>query len=189
QPRNRDTARELYQRGADLGHIIALYNLGMAYKNGDLGLSAATAAGDGATQGVPVGSTAKTRDTLAFQNFSKSAEGGYIPSMIQTALFLHNERGVARNPKRAVELLELAASRGSWEAMYWLGEIHRIGFMSDSAEALVWHARAAEAGETRSQAKLARMLTDGDGLPAPQRESAGRYWRVGANRGGVWFVK
>jgi len=183
QPRDRDVARDLYQRGADLGHIIALYNLGMAYKNGDLGLSAGTASG--APQGAPVGGTAKTRDTLAFQNFSKSAEGGYIPSMIQTALFLHNERGVARNPKRAVELLELAASRGSWEAMFYLGEIHRIGFMSDPAEALVWHARAAEAGETRSQAKLARMLTDGDGLPAPQRESAGRYWRLAANGGSI----
>jgi TPR repeat protein len=185
QPRDRDTARTLYQRGADLSHIIALYNLGMAYKNGDLGLSTGTAVGGGAAQGAPTGSTAKTRDALAFQFFSKSAEGGYIPSMIQTALFLHNERGVARNAKRSIELLELAASRGSWEAMYYLGEIHRIGFMSDPAEAVVWHARAAEAGETRSQAKLARMLTDGDGLPAPQREAAGRYWRLAANGGSV----
>ena len=185
QPRDREAARALYQRGAELGHIIALSNLGMAYKNGDLGLSAGNAVTGGAAQGAQVGSTAKTRDALAFQYFSKSAEGGYIPAMIQTALFLHNERGVARNPKRSVELLELAASRGSWEAMYFLGEIHRIGFMSDPAEAVVWHARAAEAGETRSQAKLAKMLTDGDGLPAPQREAAGRYWRLAANGGSV----
>jgi TPR repeat protein len=175
RPRDRDKARELFQRGAELGDIIALYNLGMAYKNGDLGL----------TVGASEGRTLKTRDALAFQYLSKSAEGGYVPAMIQTALALHNEMGVERNPKRAVELLELAASRGSWEAMYFLGEIYRIGFMSDLSEAVVWHARAAEAGDTRSQAKLAKMLTAGEGLPAPQREAAGRYWRLAADGGSV----
>src|SRR5262245_35695842 len=101
----------------------------MAYKNGELGLSVGTSAG-GTTSQAADASTVTTRQALAFQYLSKSAEGGYVPAMIQTALALHNERGVQRNPKRAVELLELAASRGSSEAMFFLGEIYRIGHIS-----------------------------------------------------------
>lgn len=177
QPRNRDLAFQLFQRGANLGHTLALYNLGMAYRNAEIG-SGGAAAGDSAT------TTPKKLEAQAFEFISKSAEGGYTPAVIQTALSLHDATGVTRDAARAVELLELAASRGSWEAMYWLGEIYSRGFMNqDPGEAIVWHARAAEAGETRSQRRLAEMLTEGTGLPAPQPEAAGRYWRLAADGG------
>lgn len=177
QPRNRDLAFQLLQRGANLGHTLALYNLGMAYRNAEIG-SGGAAAGDSAT------TTPRKLEAQAFEFISKSAEGGYTPAVIQTALSLHDATGVNRDAARAVELLELAASRGSWEAMYWLGEIYSRGFMNhDPGEAIVWHARAAEAGETRSQRRLAEMLTEGTGLPAPQPEAAGRYWRLAADGG------
>lgn len=177
QPRNRDLAFQLFQRGANLGHTLALYNLGMAYRNAEVG-SGGAAAGDAAT------TSAKKLEAQAFEYVSKSAEGGYTPAVIQTALSLHNGRGAPVDADRAVELLELAASRGSWEAMYWLGEIYSRGYKDhDPGEAIVWHARAAEAGETRSQRRLAEMLTEGTGLPAPQPEAAGRYWRLAADGG------
>ncbi len=180
QAPDRKTARDLLQRGADLGDVLALYNLGLAYKNGDLGVNAELAS----EQTTEVTSAAK-----AYQYLSKAAETGFVPAMIETALALKDGRGIDRDTKRAIELLEIASSRGSWEAMYQLGEIYRFGtetLATDESAALVWYARAAEAGDTRSQARLADMLTEGTGLPSAQREAAGRYWRLAAAGGDEW---
>jgi TPR repeat protein len=168
---DREAARELLQRGADLGDALAQYNLGMAYKNGDLGLD--------------VGHTLDEIQADAFQYLSKAAESGYVPAMIETAVALHNGYGIKSDTKRAIDLLEVSASRGSWEAMYVLGEIYDKGSGADDNEALIWYARAAEAGDSRSQAALARLMTDGKGLPAPQREAAARYWRLAADGGSL----
>jgi TPR repeat protein len=171
-PKNdRDAARDLLQRGADLGDVLAQYNLGMAYKNGDLGLD--------------VGRTLDEIQADAFQFLSKAAESGYVPAMIETAVALHNGYGIKSDTKRAVDLLQVSAARGSWEAMYVLGEIYDKGYGADDGEALIWYARAAEAGDSRSQAALARLMTDGKGLPAPQREAAARYWRLAADGGSL----
>jgi TPR repeat protein len=67
--------------------------------------------------------------------------------------------------------------------MYWLGEIYRRGGVQDAQKAIVWYARAAEAGDVRSQELLANMLNDGEGVPAPQPEAAGRYFRLAAYGG------
>jgi hypothetical protein len=79
-------------------------------------------------------------------------------------------------------MLEIAASRGSWEAMFQLGEIYRFT-KPDPNEAIIWYARAAEAGDTRSQAQLADLMSKGLGLPAPQPEAAGRFLRLAADGG------
>ena len=66
RPKNdREVARTLLQRGADLGDVLAQYNLGMAYKNGDLDLD--------------VGRTLYEIQADAFQYLSKAAESGYVP--------------------------------------------------------------------------------------------------------------
>ena len=177
-PRNRQKAFELFQRGADLGHVLALYHLGMAYKNG-LSLDDET---DTDPSTIPNRGTGK-----AFQLLSKSAEAGFLPAMIETALALRGDWGsIPNNPKRAIELLEIAASRGSWEAMYQLGRIYDdVDDVKDPHDAIIWYARAAEAGDTRSQERLAQMLAGGDGLPAAQRDAAGRYWRLAADGGSM----
>jgi TPR repeat protein len=185
-PPNRQKARELFQRGADLGHVLALYNLGLAYKNGGLGLYDDPEAPAIANQGAG----------KAFQYLSKAAESGFLPAMVETALVLKGDWGglADRNPKRAAELLEIAASRGSWEAMYQLGSLYdeakdsqnaTLKPLKDYSEAIIWYARAAEAGDTRSQERLAEMLTEGNGLPAAQRDAAGRYWRLAADGGSM----
>lgn len=177
-PVNRVRALEIFKKGADLGHVLALYNLGMAHKNGDLGL---------------VSQLVETKDAEAFRRLSKAAEAGFVPAIIETAIYLKNgifvrdSAGVSiqPNPKRAVEMLEIAASRGSWEAMYQLGEIYTKGYLTDPNEAIIWYARAAEAGDTRSQAQLADLMSSGRGLPAPQPEAAGRFLRLAADGGSV----
>lgn len=177
-PVNRAKALEIFKKGADLGHVLALYNLGMAHKNGDLGL---------------VSQLVETKDAEAFRRLSKAAEAGFVPAIIETAIYLKNgifvreSAGVSiqPNPKRSVEMLEIAASRGSWEAMYQLGEIYTKGYLADPNEAIIWYARAAEAGDTRSQAQLAELMSSGRGLPAPQPEAAGRFLRLAADGGSV----
>ena len=122
----------------------------------------------------------------AFQYLSKAAESGFVPAMIETALALRGDiwGNIPSNPTRAIELLEIAASRGSWEAMYQLGKIYDdIPAVQDANDAIIWYARAAEAGDGRSQLRLAQMLTVGQGLPAVQPEAAGRYWRLAAEGG------
>jgi TPR repeat protein len=176
-PRNRQKARELFQRGADLGHVLALYHLGLAYKNGGLGLDDELTA---ETVALPQRGAGK-----AFQYLSKAAESGFVPAMIETALALRGAWGnIPQNAKRAIELLELAAARGSWEAMYQLGKCYdEVAAVQDANDAIIWYARAAEAGDRRSQERLAEMLNSGEGLPAAQREAAGRYWRLAAEGG------
>ncbi len=176
-PADAKTATSLLQRGANLGHAIAQYNLGMAIRNGDAGTDTPSTAG--------VTATVTTREARAFEFISKSAEQGYMQAIIETALALHNGRGVQEtNYDRALTMLELAASRGSTEAMYYLGEIFRIGYgKGDPTQAVLWHARAAEAGGTSSQEKLAEMLSEGEGIPVVESNAAGRYWRLAADGG------
>lgn len=190
QKERRTAAVKLLVRGADLGHVLALYNLGMAYKNGDLSLE--LAALDNANQ---IESNVKTLEARAFRNLSRAAEGGFVPAMIEKALLQREGRGVneastareqQNNRQAAIELMLTAASKGSWEAMYRLGETYqRMMGEGQETEALVWYSRAAEAGDTRAQKQLAAMLFRGDGIPAPQPEAAGRYWRLAADAGDI----
>jgi len=175
QAPNREKALELLQRGANLNHTIAQYNLGMAFLNGDLGVRV-----------DPDGTKLEDqtqRYAKAFEHLSKAAERAFVPALIETAKLLWLGRGVPENEKRAVDLLQIAASRGSWEAMYWIGYFYRHGRSPDHSRAIIWFARAAESGDARAQEQLAQMMTDGSGLPAPQPESAGRYWRLAAEAG------
>ncbi len=173
-PPDRAKALELLRRGASLNHVVAQYNLGMAHLNGDLSIDLSGSTGVDSIH---------FRKAEAFRYLSQAAERGFVPALIETAKLLHDGKGITANPPRAIELLEIAASRGSWEAMYWIGFIYHRGYGYDPARAVVWYARAAESGDARAQQQLATMLTDGTGLPAPQREAAGRYWRLAADAG------
>lgn len=169
RPVDEAKTREYLERGASLGDVVALYNLGLAHQNGALGLSS--------------GETFAKTQTTAFKFLSQSAENGYVPAIIETAkaLYCGDRCGITRDEKRAIELLELAASKGSWDAMHYLGEV--TSTRNDTTQAIVWYARAAEGGESRSQAQLASLLTLGNGLPSSQPEAAARYWRLSAASG------
>lgn len=172
---DREIALKLLTSGANLNDVLANYNLGLAYKYGDNGV--------------------QLERKKAFPYLSAAAEAGFVPAMIEAARALNSGVGVTRNNKRAVELLEIAASRGSAEAMYLLGLMYRDVIIdteleytrdivvADKTEAAIWFARAAEAGDTRAQAALAAVMQEGNGLPAPQPEAAGRYWRLAAEGG------
>jgi uncharacterized protein len=54
----------------------------------------------------------------------------------------------------AVPHLEVAAEAGDVDAMYYLGESHRIAHMGMTREALAWYQRAAEHGEPYAMLRL-----------------------------------
>lgn len=177
---DRTQAWELLQRGADLNHVLALYELALAYRDGDI---------DADTDIVKEVKS----DAKAYQFFSKAAEQDFIPAVIETAMALKSGYGVPRDTARAIELLRHAAARGSPEAMFRLAEIYAEGGREtennkvavDTSEATIWYARAAEYGDVRAQERLADRLSKGEGLPAQQPETAARYWRLAADGGSV----
>jgi TPR repeat protein len=171
RPPDRKAAFQYFKRGADLNHVVAQYNLGMAYKNGELGLE--VAAVDGSSKPEADQPTVNTRVNLAFQNLSRAAEAGFVPAMIETAKLVRWQTDTGLR-QRAIELLEIASARGSWEAMYQLGWVYEFGgavvervasntrtASVNYADAIVWYSRAAEAGDTAAQTRLANMLLEG----------------------------
>jgi len=179
QPIDRGKAADLLQRGANLNHVLAQYNVGMAHLRGDFGYD--LAARDN-----------KRRDVNAFDFLSRAAQAGHVPAMIEAAKLLYDGRGLElpddAKRGRALQLLRIAANQGSWEAMYWLARGHYLdwkirGKSGSDMRALLWYARAAEAGDARSQEALADMLSNGFGVPVPQPEAAARYWRLSADAG------
>ena len=91
-PRNRQKARELFQRGADLGHVLALYHLGLAYKNGALGLN-----DDIERRNIapPIAARARLSSTSRRQ-----PNPAFLPAMIETALALRGDVGHSSIPTR-----------------------------------------------------------------------------------------
>ncbi len=177
EPADRDKAVKLLEQGAQLNDVVAQYSLGMAYLRGELGLGRL---GDAqGAQGVKL--IEERRQAIAFKFLSAASEHSYVPAMVETAKLLHEGKGVDANPARAEELLKVAAAAGSWDAMYWLGHYYQRG--DDDQQAVIWYARAAEAGDVKSQTTLAEMLNDGEGVPARQPEAAGRYFRLAAYAG------
>ena len=156
-------AIDLFKRGAQQGHPLAMYNLALHYRDGI---------------GVP------RDDGQAAEWFARSAGSGLVSAMVEYGRALWTGRGQAdsrSNPRRAVEWLQRAAEAGSLRAMYWLGWIYQR--QHDAQLALLWYGRAAEAGYSDAQVKVALIMEKGDGLPNPQPEIAERYWRLAAHHG------
>jgi uncharacterized protein len=156
-------AIELFRRGAQQGHPLAMYNLAAHYRDGI---------------GMP------RDDVQAAEWFARSAGSGLVSAMVEYGRALWIGRGQTdskSSSRRAIEWLQRAAEAGSLRAMYWLGWIYQRSH--DPQLALLWYGRAAEAGNGDAQVKVAQIMEKGDGLPNPQPEIAERYWRLAANHG------
>jgi TPR repeat protein/uncharacterized protein (UPF0335 family) len=156
-------AVDLLRRGAQQGHPLAMYNLALHYRDGNGMLR---------------------DDGQAAEWFARAAGAGLVSAMVEYGHDLYFGRGQADskpNRRRAIEWLQRAADAGSQRAMFWLGYIYAR--KHDWQLALLWYGRAAEAGYTDAQVRVAQIIERGDGLPAPQPEIAQRYWRLAANHG------
>lgn len=85
---------------ADKGYVDAQYFLGDAYSSGALG---------------------KIDNREAFSLFIAAAKHGHVESAYRTALCLEEGLGTARNARKLIEYLKLAASKNHPAAMYKLG--------------------------------------------------------------------
>ncbi len=179
--KNYEAAIDLFKRAAQQGHPLAMYNLALHYRDG-IGVQ---------------------RDFgQAAEWFAKAAESGLVSAMVENAQALTTGRGQPfsrANPRRAVEGLQRAADAGSLRAKYELGRIYQRGARCSCGEgnqsndvsrdrelALLWFSRAAEAGDTAAQVRVAEIMEAGTGLPSPQPEIAERYWRLAARSGDAY---
>jgi len=161
-----EQAIDLLRRGAQQGHPLAMYNLALHYREG-IGML--------------------RDDGQAAEWFARAAGAGLVSAMVEYGKELIIGRGQVDskpNLRRAVEWLQHAAETGSLRAMYWLGRIYDR--KHDWQLALLWYGRAAEAGYSDAQVRVAQILEKGDGLPGPQPEIAQRYWRLAANHGNAF---
>lgn len=176
-PQAQDQANDLLLKAANQEFPPAMYELGRRYSDGSFGLQ---------------------RDLAeAYRWMAKAAESGSVPAMVATAQALFFGRGVAQNPRRAVEWAERAADAGSDDAKFNLGwyyfrgsrvtnptgDIVPSNVQMDYSQALLWWGRAAEDNNSTAQFNLAYMMERGMGLPNPQPEIAERYYRLAAHGG------
>ena len=72
-----------------------------------------------------------------------------------------------RDPERAAEWHERAASQGLANAQYHMGLLYERGegVPRDDVAAAHWHRQAAEQGEVAAQTNLGLMYRDGRGVP------------------------
>jgi predicted aspartyl protease len=123
---------------ASRGDVIAQFNLGVIYENGE---------------GVP-------KDTeLAAQWYRKAAEQGDAAAEYQLGWMYEAGEGVARNDALAAHWYRKAAEQGHADAEFSLASLYKDGrgVPKDSALAAHWYRKAAEQGDTSAQAALERM--------------------------------
>ena len=95
-----------------------------------------------------------------------------------------NGEGVAKDERRAAELLESAAERGHRDAQYILGITHARQDLPayDPARAVMWLSRAGEGGHPLAANALAAIYAEGRGVPKEPAWAAVWYRRA-AERG------
>ena len=83
--------------------------------------------------------------------YQRAAERGIADAAVNLAVALYKGAGIAKNVRRAVELLPSDASaNGLGMATYNLAVFHDEGVVGTRTESLELFARAAEQGETRA---------------------------------------
>src|ERR1043165_289730 len=148
-------ALDLLKRGAEQGHPLAMYNLGVRYRYG---------------RGV------KRNWGQAYELLAKSAETGFVSAMVELGDAL--TKGVhIDNPRRGVDWLQRAADAGAPRAKHLLGLTFFLGrpgrrtttsVMEDKALALLWFGRMGEAADPESLRYLAQLMQSDDAMNSPQ---------------------
>lgn len=123
------------------------------------------------------GSQDKTSAAAALR---KAAEQGFAEGRVLYALCLERGLGVKANPNEAKNLLLQAAWQENRAAQSSLGTML---LDSKSLEGRDWLELAADAGDEKAAARLARLLRDGEmGIPA-DADAAASWLQIAADRG------
>lgn len=119
-------AFELLKQAAELGDDLALENLGIVYKKGDMNID-------------------KNLE-IANQWFIKAAAQGSVYSMEQLADNYQNGDGVPQDDIKSLKYFKMAAESGSTYALYTMGNYHLQGKFveQDYTKALEYFKKAAD---------------------------------------------
>jgi TPR repeat protein/uncharacterized membrane protein YhaH (DUF805 family) len=135
----------LAQKAADQNNVVAQYNLGVSYDNG---------------QGV-------AQDYVeAVKWYRKAAEQNYAPAQQNLGVRYYNGQGVAQDYMEAVKWFRKAAEQNYAPAQYDLGGCYADGkgVAKDEVEAVKWYRKAADQNFAQAQNNLGDCYSFGRGV-------------------------
>lgn len=143
------------RRAADLGHLEAVYEVGVAYSQGK-----------GVAQDY----------AEAARWFEKAAAQGHPSGQYNIGLMYRQGLGVRQSDPAALGWLRQAAQGGIARAHAQVGMIYieERGVPRDDAQALAWFRKGAEAGDATAANNLGTMYRDGRGTPADFQQAL--FW-------------
>ena len=180
-------------------NAIALYNLGVMYRNGE-GVSRDDAEAAkwfrmAAEQGNPdaqvnlglmyrYGEGVQRSVSEAVEWYRKAAEQGNADGQLFLGLMYDEGAGVPRNLDEALKWYRMSANQGNSSAQFNIGSKYRRGngVPQNDTWAANWYRKSAEKGHMIAQYELGSMYMDGTGVPQDNIE-AEKWYRNAAEQG------
>ena len=159
--RDEAAAIECWEKAAEQDFAPAQYKLGVCYMQGACGL--------------------EQDDAKAVEYFTKAAEGGEPDSMLNLSIFYGNGIGVAIDPAKSLEYLEMAVAQEQPAACYFLGSrlVTKEGRTEEETVRGADLLRiSAESGYTTGQFIYGMCCEEGRGVEKDLAEAAGWYRRA-----------
>ena len=145
-------AFELIQPIAEDGNVVAQYNLGMMYAEGD-------------------GTDVNNKKSAYW--YTKAAEQGHKRAQNSLALMYGNGEGVEQDNEREFYWFEKSANQGHHSAQYNLASLYE-NKLKDYDKALYWYRKSASQGNYVAQYAMAELYIEGVGIEKDLKEA--RYW-------------
>ncbi|MBT4553205.1 MAG: sel1 repeat family protein [Candidatus Thioglobus sp.] len=145
-------AFELIQPIAEEGNVVAQYNLGMMYAEGD-------------------GTDVNNKKSAYW--YTKAAEQGHKRAQNSLALMYGNGEGVEQDNEREFYWFEKSANQGHHSAQYNLASLYE-NKLKDYDKALYWYRKSASQGNYVAQYAMAELYIEGVGIEKDLKEA--RYW-------------
>jgi len=151
-------------RGAGMGDVRALNNLGLLWARG---------------VGVPAPDYKE-----AMRWWKEAAKRGYSLSMNNLGLLFANGHGVQQDYAQALKWWEMSAEHGDAWAMNSIGDLYEngLGVERDYAQARDWYERAAQGGDGLAMYNLGSMYESGRGVDADAQRAL-TWYELAADKG------
>jgi TPR repeat protein len=154
-------ARKQYDRAADLGSSIAMFNIGILYEKG---------------RGV-------AQDFAEAKRWYEKAAAAGNPGAMTAIGYLYDAGlGVRQDYSEAKRLYEKAAASGDPSAMYNIGLLYSLGqgVRVDYTEAKSWYEKAAAVGHPNAINTIGALYEKGQGVPRDYAEAKRWYEKSAA---------
>jgi hypothetical protein len=155
------SARRFYEIAGNLGHGVAVFNLGLSY---DFGIGVAE------------------NPAEARKWYEKAAQQHLAIALLNLGYLYERGRGVAANIAKARDLYRLAAAEGNRRAMNNLGYFFEqgLGGAASYDEARRWYERSAYLGDEMAMRNLGRFYESGVGVTRSIPEARKWYEQAAA---------